>query len=150
MMSYGKLTVVLAFTLALMGWARAADITGKWTTQFDSPIGVQKYTYDFQVDGEKLTGKAVGDVAGEKRESEIKEGRVTSNEVSFVEMLRFGDQDLRIEYKGKISGDEIKFTRQVGDFATEELVAKRVKEPDKKSDQKPDQKSEQKPPAPKP
>ena len=134
-MSYGKLTVVLAFTLAWMGPARAADITGKWKTEFDSPIGVQKYTYDFKVDGEKLTGKAMGDVGGEKRESEIKEGKVTSNEVSFVEMLKFQDQDIRIEYKGKISSDEIKFTRQVGDFATEELVAKRVKESDKKSDQ---------------
>jgi hypothetical protein len=145
-MSYGKLTVVLAFTLALAGFARAADITGKWTAQFDSPVGVQKYTYDFKVDGEKLTGKAIGDVGGEKRESEIKEGKVTSNEVSFVEMLNFQDQDLRIEYKGKVSGGEIKFTRQVGDFATEELVAKRVKESDHKAGLKP----EQNPPAPKP
>ena len=149
-MSYGKLTVVLALALGLMCSARAADIAGKWTTQFDSPVGVQKYTYDFKVDGEKLTGKAMGDVGGEKRESEIKEGKVTSNEVSFVEMLKFQDQDIRIEYKGKISGDEIKFTRQVGDFATEELVAKRVKESDQKTDQKPEQKSDQKPPAAKP
>jgi hypothetical protein len=32
-----------------------------------------------------------------------------------------------ITYTGKISGDEIKFTRKVGDFATEEITAKRVK-----------------------
>jgi uncharacterized protein len=71
---------------------------------------------------------------------------VTSNEVSFVEMLKFQDQEIRIEYKGKISGDEIKMTRHVGDFATEELVAKRVKE----SDTKPEPKTEPKPAAPKP
>ena len=33
----------------------------------------------------------------------------------------------RLEYKGKIAGDEIKFSRKVGDLATEEFVAKRVK-----------------------
>jgi hypothetical protein len=36
--------------------------------------------------------------------------------------------DIRITYTGTIaSSDEIKFTRQVGDIATEELVAKRKK-----------------------
>jgi hypothetical protein len=44
-----------------------------------------------------------------------------------VENITFQDQKLRIEYTGKISGDEIKFTRKVGDFATEEFVAKRTK-----------------------
>ena len=46
--------------------------------------------------------------------------------VSSVEMM---DGTIRVEYSGKIvSADEIAFTRQVGDFATEELVARRVKE----------------------
>jgi hypothetical protein len=35
--------------------------------------------------------------------------------------------DIKITYTGKIDGDTIMFTRQVGDFATEELTAKRVK-----------------------
>ena len=48
--------------------------------------------------------------------------------VSFVEMLNFQGTEIRIQYTGKItSADEIKFTRQVADFATEELVATRVK-----------------------
>jgi hypothetical protein len=42
-------------------------------------------------------------------------------------MLDFQGQQLRIEYKGKISGDEMKLSRQIGDVATEELVAKRAK-----------------------
>ena len=48
-------------------------------------------------------------------------------------MLNFQGTAIRIQYTGKItSADEIKFTRQVADFATEELVATRVKP--KKSD----------------
>ena len=49
--------------------------------------------------------------------------------MKFVERLSFQGMEIVITYTGKItSADEIKFTRQVGEFATEELVAKRVKE----------------------
>jgi hypothetical protein len=44
-------------------------------------------------------------------------------------MLNFQGMEIRIVYTGAIvSADEIKFTRQVADFATEELVATRVKD----------------------
>ena len=45
-----------------------------------------------------------------------------------AEILTFMDMKIPIVYTVKIaSADEIKFTRVVGEFATEELVAKRVK-----------------------
>ncbi|MGO9318555.1 MAG: hypothetical protein ACLPXT_06160 [Terracidiphilus sp.] len=101
----------------------AADFNGKWTAEFDTQIGVQKYTYEFHVDGSTVTGKATS----EHGESAITEGKIDGDNISFVEMLNFNGMDLKITYTGKINGDEIKFTRQVGDFATEELTAKRVK-----------------------
>ena len=58
-----------------------------------------------------------------------KDVKVSGDDISFAEPLNFDGQEIRIDYKGKVSGDEMKLTRQVGDFATEELVAKRVKEP---------------------
>ena len=61
-------------------------------------------------------------------ESAITEGKVAGDDITFVENLNFQDMPLKITYKGKISGDEIKFTRKVGDFATTEIVAKREKE----------------------
>ena len=47
--------------------------------------------------------------------------------ISFVEMLNFQDNEIRITYTGKLSadGNEIKFTREVGDFGKMEIVAKR-------------------------
>jgi hypothetical protein len=113
--------------MALPSLASAADATGKWKSEFDSPIGHLKYVYDLKSDGDKLTGKAIRELEGRKTETEIKEGKVSGNEVSFVEPLKFNEQDVRIEYKGKLVGDEIKFTRKVGDFATMEIVAKREK-----------------------
>ena len=104
-----------------------ADVTGTWKSEFDSQIGLQKYTFTFKQDGTKLTGKANSEVDDRKREAELKEGKVDGHTVSFVEMFSFQENEIRITYTGKLSGDgnEIKFTREVGEFAKEEIVAKR-------------------------
>jgi hypothetical protein len=117
---------------AVLGMARlacAADISGRWQSEFDSQIGVQKYVFTFVVDGEKLTGTAAGERSGDKSAVAIQQGKVTKDGIYFVENLNFQGQDLVIEYTGKMTGEnEIRFTRKVGDFATEEIVAKRIKE----------------------
>jgi len=105
----------------------AADLTGTWKSDFDSQIGHQNYTFTFKQDGPRLTGKANSEVGDRKREAELKEGKVEGDNVSFVEMLTIQDNEIRITYTGKLSadGNEIKFTRQVGDFGKSEIVAKR-------------------------
>lgn len=103
----------------------AADVTGVWRAEFDTQIGVQKYTYTLKQDGDKVTGKANSDIAGEQREVELKEGRLEADTITFVEVFDFQGTEIRIEYKGKVSGDEIQFTRNVGEFATEQFVARR-------------------------
>jgi hypothetical protein len=110
---------------AMAAAALAADVSGTWTASFDTQVGVQKYTYTFKVDGNKLTGKAKSELA--MTETEIVEGTVNGDDISFVENLNFQDMPLRIVYKGKISGDELKLTRTVLDMFTEEAVAKRSK-----------------------
>ena len=104
--------------------AAAADISGTWKASFDTQIGQQNYTYTFQVKDSVLTGTA----KSENGETQLKDGKVEGETVTFVENLSFQGMDIRIDYTGKIvSADEIRFTRKVGDFATEELVAKRAK-----------------------
>jgi hypothetical protein len=122
-MTFHKLLISTAFALVMLAPAFAAEIAGKWTAAIDTQIGVQNYTYDFKVEGGKLTGKAKSQYG----ETEITEGTVKGDEIAFIENLDFQGQALRIAYKGKVSGDEIKFTRQVGEVATEEFVAKRQK-----------------------
>ena len=115
--------VLFVAVFALAAAAYAADIDGTWTSTFDTQIGEQHYTYTFKADGEKLTGTAKNDWG----ERPIEDGVIKGNDVSFTENLDFQGQKLTINYTGKLSGDEIKFTRQVGTFATEEIVAKRKK-----------------------
>ena len=134
--------ILAACALALAGTVRAGEsVAGKWTAQFDSQIGVQKYTYDFKVKGDKLTGTATGEREMGTNTVTITEGKINKDEISFVEPLKFGDNELRIEYTGKVSGDEIKFHRKVGDVAEEDFTAKRVKESAAKPEAKPEVKA---------
>ena len=120
------LTAAVALTFALS--ALAADVTGRWRAEFDSQIGVQKYTFELKVTGDKLTGKAYFERMGQKGEAELKEGKVSGDEVFFVEMANVQGNELRIEYKGKVAGDEIKFTRhRDGSDRTAEFTAHRAK-----------------------
>jgi len=84
MKTYTKSIALAALTLALAGSAWSADTTvaGKWKGQFDSQIGLQKYTYEFKVDGTNLTGKAIGEREMGTNEVVITEGTVSTNGIS--------------------------------------------------------------------
>ncbi len=122
-MSYRKVFMFAALALICFVSVYAGDPSGKWTTTISTQIGDMPYTYTFKADGDKLTGKA----SSQFGEIEIADGKINGDDISFVENIKYQDMPIRIEYKGKVSGDEIKFTRQVGEFATEEFVAKRAK-----------------------
>jgi hypothetical protein len=113
--------LVLAGTLAL----QAANITGKWTAQVPGRDGqTREATFDFKVDGEKLTGTTStpgGDVP-------ISDGTVKGDDVAFNVSMSFNGNDVKLIYKGKVAGDEIKFTRhREGSDRTSEFVAHRAK-----------------------
>jgi hypothetical protein len=108
--------------------AAAPLAAGQWKAEFDTQIGRQSYLYEFKMEGDKLTGRAMGDIAGAKSETEIGQGKVNGGEISFVETVKFQGQEIPIHYQGTILGDEIKFTRTLAGSITEEMTAKRVKE----------------------
>ena len=123
------LTLVGLCLLAVATAARAADVAGTWTAEFETQIGVQKYVYTFKVDGEKLTGTADAERMGAKQaQVALTDGVVKGDQVAFTEPLSFEGNQIAISYTGVVAGDEIKFTRKVGDFATETFVAKRKKD----------------------
>ncbi len=110
--------------LLLYSSARAADVSGTWTAEFDTQVGKQNYTYVLKVSGSLVTGKA----KSANGETELKDGKVEGDAVTFVEMLNFQGMELKVTYRGKVvSADEIKFTRDVAGMVQEELVAKRSK-----------------------
>jgi len=95
-----------AFLLAMLlvaGMAYAADIDGKWTGELD--MGGQKMPveYNFKADGAKLTGFTP--IMDQK--TEIKDGKIDGNNISFSISFGEGDMGMKIEYKGVLAGDTL-------------------------------------------
>lgn len=119
--------VVAVLIVAGLVCAYAADITGKWNAEFESQVGPQKYVFDFKVAGTALTGKAISNIGGTEATTDITEGKIDGNTITFVENLDYQGMPLRIAYKGTVSGDEINLSRMVGEQEGETFTARRAK-----------------------
>jgi opacity protein-like surface antigen len=117
---------LVVLTMAIAVAVCAADITGKWTAQVPGRDGqMRETTFNFKVDGEKLTGTTSGPQGAE---APISDGKVKADELSFTVTMSFGGNDVKLNYKGKVTGDEIKFTRtREGADRSTEFTAKRAK-----------------------
>lgn len=117
------LLAALAAGLAMT--ASAADVNGKWTAQMPGRNGnTREVGYNFKADGEKLSGSmslGQGDV-------EIKDGKISGDNISFKVPVEFGGNAFVLVFKGTVSGDQIKFTRtrEGGEGQTQEFTAKRA------------------------
>ncbi len=119
------LILLLCSVIGSLAAAHAGDIAGQWRAEFESPRGLQRYLFTFQNDGEKLTGKAAVEVGERKREAELTEVKFVGETVTFVEMLNFLGNEVRIRYTGNVGTNEIAFTREVGDFDATKFKATR-------------------------
>jgi hypothetical protein len=116
-----KSILLVAFMAAV---AAAADITGNWKADLETPQGVVQVSYSFKQAGETLTGTWQ---AAQSPTVQISDGKVSGDRVSFVVKV---DPDGRMTFghEGKIVGDEIQLTmKPSGEFPGSTVVAKRVK-----------------------
>ncbi|HUG09481.1 MAG TPA: hypothetical protein VMM36_00620 [Opitutaceae bacterium] len=124
-----KTRTIPAIALLLVffaGAARADSILGKWTSEFDSQIGVQKYVLEFKESGDRIVGSATFERSMGNGSVELKEIKLDGDKVSFVEPMSFDGNEIAIRYSGTLTANEMKLRRDVGEFATEHIVAKRV------------------------
>jgi hypothetical protein len=117
--------MLFVLLLSLAGAVCAADITGKWTAQVPGRDGTpRETTFNFKVDGDKLTGT----VSGRQNDNPISDGKVKGDDISFTVKMSFGGNDVVLNYKGKVAGEEIKFSRtREGADQAQEFTAKRAK-----------------------
>jgi hypothetical protein len=130
----GKVFSVGVMVLIAVTAAWAQGVAGKWTAKVPGAQGQGEsdVTLVFKVDGSNVTGtlnnsQLPGDV-------EIKEGKINGDEISFHLMRTIGQAETKVLWKGKIAGDEIKFTRSTdagaaggAGGAPTEITAKRAK-----------------------
>ena len=96
------------------------DVTGAWEMTVDSPQGTMTVTANYKQEGETLTGNHVSDMG----ESPLK-GTVKGNEISYTLTIDMGGQELAIEHKGKVEGDTMTGTADVGEMGSMKWTAKR-------------------------
>jgi hypothetical protein len=121
-MKYRIVFFAASIFFAVTALAYASDVTGKWIAQVPARDGqTRETTITLKVEGDKLTGT----VSGRQRDNPITDGTIKGDEISFSVQ---GGQ-AKFLYKGKVSGDEIKFTRtrEGGDQPPQEFTAKRAK-----------------------
>jgi GH35 family endo-1,4-beta-xylanase/enterochelin esterase-like enzyme len=101
------------------------EIAGQWHAQFETAIGVQTYHFDFVLNNDTPTAAAVVESADERRDVRFSEVKVEGDSISFVELRRIQDREVRIEYSGKLANGEIKLVRKVADIGSAESTATR-------------------------
>ena len=114
-------TLVLVLTAFAIS-AFAGDVSGKWKYSFTTPNGdSRESSMTLKAEGAKLTGT----MEGRGGSVEIQEGKVDGDNISFVVVRNFNGNEVKINYKGALKGEDLKLTMGFGDREME-ITAKRV------------------------
>ena len=103
--------LALILTMFAMA-AAAADLSGTWKATAEGPNGAMERTFVFKVDGAKLTGETTSEMLGK---STITDGKVDGDSFTFTITANFQGNEMKVSYKGKVTGDEIQLTSQIGE-----------------------------------
>jgi hypothetical protein len=101
-----KLLFVIAILCVLTFAVMAADVTGKWTWEQQGQNGATTVSLSLKADGGKLTGT----LDGGRGPTEISDGKVDGNSISFNVKRNMRGTDVVTPYKGIVneSGDSRK------------------------------------------
>ncbi|HLK19373.1 MAG TPA: hypothetical protein VKT81_10465 [Bryobacteraceae bacterium] len=115
---------LLLLSCALVAASFAADVTGKWTYEMQGRQGAMTATLNLKAEGNTLTGT----VSGRGGETEISDGKIDGDNLSFTVVREFNDRKITMKYTGKVTGDGIKFKVEAegSDRPAREFVAKRA------------------------
>lgn len=101
--------------------AQTPSVAGEWNGEFNTPGGARPFKLVFEVDGEKLTGKAVrssGDVPVT--------GTIKGDKIEFSYTINYGGNNLTMFFTGKVTGDSMGGNISFGGQADESWTAKRA------------------------
>lgn len=117
------MTCAIVFALCA-GAALAADVTGTWKASVPGREGaMMETTFTLKAEGAKLTGT----VSNQWGDTEISDGKVAGDNITFKVKREFGDRTMIMVYEGAVAGNEIKFKSTVEgmDRPPREFVAKK-------------------------
>lgn len=133
-----KLLFVTTILLVVAFVAVAADVTGKWVAEVEGRNGnTSQMTFTLKADGSSLTGTVMGGMGGGRRggggggapaATEISNGKIDGDTVSFEVKRAYGGNEFITKYTGTLSGDtlNLKETRNGRNGeTTRDIAAKR-------------------------
>lgn len=101
----------------------ATNVNGQWHAELEGRWGRQRIQFEFKAEGDKLTGKTLSQFGGETRELEIQDGKIEGDTLSFVQVMKFQGNEMRVQYTGKMGDEDIAFIRKTGELGTSEFKA---------------------------
>ena len=106
-----NLGLLLLITLTLAGAPGfAQSIEGVWEGEPWFMSRLEKATFTFKIDGDKLTGQVTRYLDDKKiGDFEIVDGKIEGDKISFKTPVDYGPTVKGIEYTGTVSGNEISF-----------------------------------------
>jgi hypothetical protein len=125
MQKLGVLVAILALCAAPAFAQEAAkekmiDITGTWEVTVESPQGTMVMTANYKQDGETLTGTHVSEMG-----TVPLKGTVKGVDVVYTITIDMQGQQLAIVHTGKVDGDTISGTADLGGMGSMGWTAKR-------------------------
>jgi hypothetical protein len=119
-----RIPTLAGLLLVLASLLYCADATGKWKGPLQAPDGNHDLTFDLKASGDTLTGTFSGAVA---QPSEIKDGKIQGDTVSFWAMAEYQGQPIKLVFKGQVLESEIHFTMGLDDGSwSTDVIVKRV------------------------
>jgi hypothetical protein len=109
---FQEVTLVKAIRVLIIGclaalalWA--ADVSGRWTAEVQGRGGnTMTVNMNLKQDGDKLTGT----ISGRNGDTDITDGHVDGDTISFKVVREFNGNQMTSTYKGHVDGDTIHFS----------------------------------------
>jgi len=116
--------LVATVAILLVTVASAADVDGKWVGPMPTRDGqTRETTFDLKAAGAKLTGT----MSTAQGVTDILDGKISGGDISFKVSFEAGGNTIVVMFTGKVSGDQIKFTRKrEGAGQSQEFTAKKA------------------------
>ena len=97
-------------------------VDGTYEIEIDTPIGAQSAKLILKTDGSSLSGSIDSPLGAQ----DFSGGSVSGDDISWGMEINSPMGKMNLEYKGKVTGDDITGEIKMGDFGTSSLKGKRV------------------------
>jgi hypothetical protein len=117
-----RVLFALVMMIGLAVPALAADVTGKWVGNVETPNGPLELTYEFKSEGETLTGT----VASSMGSLPLNKGKIAGDTLTYEVAIE--NSVITHEARINAAGDEITI-KATGEWGTSEYKVKKVAAP---------------------